>query len=294
MAPPSGGGVGGPPQPMAPGGAPAGSGGPQPQGYLSMDDIADRIRQNYQAKMGKEIDDVTLGMAMIKALPFMERQDQMLITQAYRQSQIDAKRAADEGRLERGREHDEVMKAIAAGRNATNVYIAQGHDTTHLEGIDRQQTGASQRQADRLFAAAQDKAQTREQKAVLSQYQLDTRQLAIISSAVNAHVAAQHDPKDFPEMKALMAKRDALAERLTETQRKNPFLPRPSEAVKAIQADESAGSSAGGAGPAAPASAVAPQSAAPAGGGPKVGDVQDGYRFKGGNPADQSSWERVQ
>ena len=27
--------------------------------------------------------------------------------------------------------------------------------------------------------------------------------------------------------------------------------------------------------------------------GPKIGDVQQGYRFKGGNPADQSNWEKV-
>jgi len=27
--------------------------------------------------------------------------------------------------------------------------------------------------------------------------------------------------------------------------------------------------------------------------GPKIGEVQQGYRFKGGNPADQSSWEKV-
>jgi hypothetical protein len=29
------------------------------------------------------------------------------------------------------------------------------------------------------------------------------------------------------------------------------------------------------------------------GNGPKIGDVQQGYRFKGGNPADQSNWEKV-
>jgi hypothetical protein len=29
------------------------------------------------------------------------------------------------------------------------------------------------------------------------------------------------------------------------------------------------------------------------GGGPKIGEVQQGYRFKGGNPADQSNWEKV-
>jgi hypothetical protein len=29
------------------------------------------------------------------------------------------------------------------------------------------------------------------------------------------------------------------------------------------------------------------------GGGPKIGDTQEGYRFKGGNPADQSNWEKV-
>lgn len=34
------------------------------------------------------------------------------------------------------------------------------------------------------------------------------------------------------------------------------------------------------------------QPAAPAGG-PKAGDVVDGYRFKGGNPADQNNWEPV-
>lgn len=28
--------------------------------------------------------------------------------------------------------------------------------------------------------------------------------------------------------------------------------------------------------------------------GPKAGDVEDGYRFKGGNPADQNNWEPVQ
>ena len=28
-------------------------------------------------------------------------------------------------------------------------------------------------------------------------------------------------------------------------------------------------------------------------GAPAVGHVEDGYRFKGGNPADQSSWEAI-
>jgi len=27
--------------------------------------------------------------------------------------------------------------------------------------------------------------------------------------------------------------------------------------------------------------------------GPAVGTVQDGYRFKGGNPADKTAWEKV-
>jgi hypothetical protein len=34
--------------------------------------------------------------------------------------------------------------------------------------------------------------------------------------------------------------------------------------------------------------------ASPQGGGPSVGAVEDGYRFKGGNPADPNSWERAQ
>jgi hypothetical protein len=43
------------------------------------------------------------------------------------------------------------------------------------------------------------------------------------------------------------------------------------------------------------ATGVAPGStAAPAGGGPQPGTVEAGYRFKGGNPADQANWEPVQ
>lgn len=34
--------------------------------------------------------------------------------------------------------------------------------------------------------------------------------------------------------------------------------------------------------------------AAPSGAGPAVGAVEDGFRFKGGDPADQNSWERAQ
>jgi hypothetical protein len=38
--------------------------------------------------------------------------------------------------------------------------------------------------------------------------------------------------------------------------------------------------------------AIGEAGAAPASG-PKIGEVQQGFRFKGGNPADQSSWEKV-
>ena len=31
-----------------------------------------------------------------------------------------------------------------------------------------------------------------------------------------------------------------------------------------------------------------------ASGAPKVGEIRKGYRFKGGNPADKNSWEKVQ
>jgi hypothetical protein len=35
------------------------------------------------------------------------------------------------------------------------------------------------------------------------------------------------------------------------------------------------------------------EAGATAAGGPKIGEVQQGFRFKGGNPADQSNWEKV-
>lgn len=56
----------------------------------------------------------------------------------------------------------------------------------------------------------------------------------------------------------------------------------------------------GGGSSTAPAAAQPPQQAAPdaqqqaAPNAPQVGEVRRGYRYKGGNPADQSSWERVQ
>lgn len=60
-----------------------------------------------------------------------------------------------------------------------------------------------------------------------------------------------------------------------------------------------ASSTGGGAGkpPAAPSrpqptTQPAPRAAVPAGG-PRPGDVMDGYRFKGGNPANQASWEPI-
>jgi len=39
---------------------------------------------------------------------------------------------------------------------------------------------------------------------------------------------------------------------------------------------------------------VTPQQPAPVGQAPKPGMIEDGYRFKGGDPADPNSWERVQ
>jgi hypothetical protein len=38
----------------------------------------------------------------------------------------------------------------------------------------------------------------------------------------------------------------------------------------------------------------APASTPMQGGGPRIGDIEDGHRFKGGNPADPNSWEKVQ
>jgi hypothetical protein len=40
-------------------------------------------------------------------------------------------------------------------------------------------------------------------------------------------------------------------------------------------------------------SPVRPQATPPSRPLPKAGTVQDGYRFKGGNPAEQSSWEKI-
>jgi hypothetical protein len=53
-------------------------------------------------------------------------------------------------------------------------------------------------------------------------------------------------------------------------------LPSPYEALKAMREEKAEAGGSGG-----PAAL------------PKVGEIQDGHRFKGGNPADPNAWEKV-
>lgn len=79
--------------------------------------------------------------------------------------------------------------------------------------------------------------------------------------------------------------------RSADAQVMNPLDPRDVQATK-IEAFLKQTGFRPGAPAAAPGDTAAPPPAAPAGA-PRPGEVRNGYRFKGGNPADRTSWEKV-
>lgn len=77
--------------------------------------------------------------------------------------------------------------------------------------------------------------------------------------------------------------------RSADAQVMNPLDPRDVQATKIEAFLKQSGYRPTGAAPAAPGGAPPP----PPSGAPRPGEVRNGYRFKGGNPADRNSWEKI-
>lgn len=277
---------------MAPGGAPQG-------GFMTIDQLADRIRQRNPG-----IDNRTLFAALAQAQPLMAPQDRLLMQQtlgemkmAAQSDRLGVQQALGDARIKSAEDiaklKGDIALSVAGSRNATNITIADKRADTasnveagRTRRFDAGEAGKNLREDKRLWSQADRQAKSQTQKEALGQYNLDARQLSAIVSQLNS---LQQNAPDDPEIGKLRVQRDAIVSRMTATRTKNPFLPPAAQAAQSFKPDTGYGDEGGGA-----ARDALPEQPGVTSGQPKPGDVVDGYRFKGGDPGNQASWEKVQ
>lgn len=206
-------------------------------------------------------------------------------------------------RLQQGADRLDIQRDAANLRMQIAQMQQEGADRRQLASlaaaVDRLaaragvQTKSGESTADKLHdvaganagkktAKAEATAAQREYNTLATQLREATASISDVIRENGGLVPAPNSP-GRAKYDQLKARRDALFDKMVAARRKaqaaGEKLPAPAEALK-------------GGGSAAPAAAPAGGAGAP--GVPKPGDVQDGYRFKGGDPADPNSWERVQ
>ncbi len=179
----------------------------------------------------------------------------------------DLERLKETGRNTRADAANQTRENVAGQTNETRRDIAGQAETGRNTRAASAETGRNTRAAARIDAS-------NASAQVKSQYKTLAAQRAAIKDQISAFNAGTPGGPDKATVTKLQGDLKKLDAQITDFWSRNQSLPRPSE-LDRLPAD------------AAPAAGGAP-------GAPKPGEVQDGYRFKGGDPAAETSWEKVQ
>lgn len=179
-------------------------------------------------------------------------------------------------------------KLYEVGARRQESQEGRAHDARLLDR--RLAHDAAQGAADRGLRAQLAREDVKERQAARAHERMPTkvREAQWYANEATPQERAQYDRMNADERREFVAK---LATNMAGNIAYQPDqIPAAAEAV--ANGVYGGGGYGVGNGAAAPAPAAAPAAPAAAAG-PRPGDVMDGYRFKGGNPADMNSWEKV-